>query len=286
MSTDPFFPDFLFTDPSPEATPPAATLPVTFDSAGETLLGILHLPAGPGPHPVVVLLHGFPGNERNFDLAQALRRAGYASLVFHYRGSWGVGGSWSWGHVLEDAARVVAAMRGEETAAAHRLDPARLAVVGHSLGGFTALMTAAADPSITAVASVSAFDFGRAAEACRADPAVRAEYVEAFGSSLLPLRGTSGEALVAEMEAAGSSWSLAGLAPRLADRPVLLIGTSRDAVTPADLHHHPVAAAYEAHPVARLEHHVLPTDHPLSDHRVALARTVADFLDRNLRPQP
>jgi hypothetical protein len=36
-------------------------------------------------------LHGFPGNERNFDVAQALRRAGYAALVFHYRGSWGVG---------------------------------------------------------------------------------------------------------------------------------------------------------------------------------------------------
>lgn len=31
--------------------PPAATLPLHTRSGGETLLGVLHLPAGPGPHP-------------------------------------------------------------------------------------------------------------------------------------------------------------------------------------------------------------------------------------------
>jgi dienelactone hydrolase len=256
---------------------------VTFDSAGETLLGVLHVPAGPGPHPVVVLLHGFPGHERNLDLAQALRRAGYASLVFHYRGSWGVGGSYSWTHVLEDATRVTTAVREPEFAAAHRLDRERLAVAGHSAGGFAALMTAAADPSIAAVASVAGFDFGRAAADCRNDPGRRAWYLELFGD-VSPLRGTGAEALLAEMEAAGDSWSLAGLAGRLADRAVLLIGTGRDDVTPAPVHHEPVVSAYRAHPVERLEDHVLPTDHGLSDHRVRLTRTLTDFLRRHLPP--
>ena len=50
-------------------TPPASTLPVRIDSHGQPLIGVLHLPSGPGPHPVVVLLHGFPGYERGFDLA-------------------------------------------------------------------------------------------------------------------------------------------------------------------------------------------------------------------------
>jgi pimeloyl-ACP methyl ester carboxylesterase len=165
--------EFLATDPPRTVTPPASTPAVRFASGGETLLGVLHVPAGPGPHPVVVLLHGFPGNERNFDLAQALRRAAYAALVFHYRGSWGVGGSWSWRNVLDDAARVVAAVREDASMAACRLDRLRVAVVGHSLGGFAALMTAAADPTIGAVASVAGFDFGTAAKASRADPAVR-----------------------------------------------------------------------------------------------------------------
>ncbi|WP_433430171.1 alpha/beta hydrolase family protein [Nonomuraea sp. CA-141351] len=260
-------------------TPPASTPAVTFDSGGERLLGVLHLPAGPGPHPIAVLLHGFPGNERNFDLAQALRRAGYGALVFHYRGSWGVGGSYSWQHLLEDAARVVEAVRRDS-----RLDPERLGVVGHSMGGFAALMTAAADPAVRAVASVAAFDAGVAAAACLADPAVRAAYVRDFEGELLPLRDTSGAALVAEMEANGQEWSLASLAPRLADRPVLLIGTGRDPITPAETHHHPLVRAFESHPVPLLEHHLFQTDHALSDHRLELTRTVVDFLDRTLRP--
>jgi pimeloyl-ACP methyl ester carboxylesterase len=268
--------DPLCTDPPLDVEYPASTPAVTFESCGETLYGVLHLPAGPGPHPIVVLLHGFPGNERNFDVAQALRRAGYAVLIFHYRGSWGVGGTYSWRHVQEDAARVVTAVRDDS-----RLDPARLAVVGHSLGGFTALMTAAADPAVAAVASISGFDFGVAA-AASADPAVRAGFVEAFEGELLPLRGTSAEALVAEMVDAGQEWSLARLAPQLADRPVLLIGTSRDPVTPAPVYHEPLVAAYEAYPVKRLEHHVFASDHALSDHRVALTRRLLDFLDRNL----
>lgn len=270
--------DFLQADPSPELRPAASTPAVTFDSGGSTLIGVLHVPAGPGPHPVVVLLHGFPGHERNFDLAQALRRAGYATVVFHYRGSWGVGGDWSWTSVLEDAERVVAAVREDEFAAAHRLDASRLAVVGHSLGGFTALMTAAKDPSIQAVASITCFNFGHAAAACDADQSVRAAFVEAFDGELLPLRGTSGEALVAEMQAAGARWDLTGLGPRLADRPVLLIGGGLDQAAPADVHHDPLVKAYDHE---RLEHHVFATDHQLSDHRVALARTVADFLHRN-----
>jgi hypothetical protein len=115
------------------------------------------------------------------------------------------------------------------------------------------------------------------------DPVTRAEFVESWDRELLPLRGTSGEALVAEMEAAGPAWRLTALAPKLADRAVLLVGTSRDPVTPAQVHHHPLVEAYQAHPVHRLEHRVFLTDHALSDHRVALARTVVDFLGRNLQ---
>ncbi|MDX6354301.1 MAG: hypothetical protein QOF98_1204 [Streptomyces sp.] len=276
-------PDPLITDSVHPAGPAARTLSVTFQSADATLLGVLHLPAGDGPHPVVVLLHGFPGYERNFDLAQALRRAGYASLVFHYRGSWGVGGTWSWAHVLEDSARVVAQLREPETAARHGLDPDRLAVVGHSLGGFAALMTAAADPAVAAVAAVTVVDFGAAAAACRTDPSLRADYLADWAGALLPLRGTSTAALVAEMEAAGESWQLARLAPRLAGRPVLLIGAALDTDAPVDTHHTPLVEAYRAHPVPDLEHHIFPTDHALADHRVALARTTIAFLDRHLK---
>lgn len=269
-------------DPDRALHPPARTPEVRFDSAGVPLLGVLHVPAGPGPHPVVVLLHGFPGNERNFDLAHALRRAGYAALVFHYRGSWGVGGSYSWGNVLADAARSVPAVRelaALPRAAGYALDPDRVAVAGHSLGGFAALMTAAHDPSVRAVVSAAAFDFGAVSQA---PDSVQREAHAMFGDDLLPLRGTSADALFEEMRAAGAAWRLADLAPALADRPVLTLAAGLDTVAPTALHHDPVVESYAGHPVRLFEHAVFPTDHAFSDHRMALARAVITFLDRHL----
>ena len=143
-------------------------------------------------------------------------------------------------------------------------------------------MTAAADSSIAAVVSLAAVDFGAVALACRTDASARASWVEMFDGSLLPLRGTSGEALAAELEATGDAWSVPALAPRLADRPVLLIGGARDTVAVEDLHFRPVVDAYLAHPVEHLEHHLFPADHAFSDHRVTLTRTIADFLARHL----
>ncbi|MFG2036560.1 alpha/beta hydrolase family protein [Dactylosporangium sp. NPDC048998] len=263
-------------DPDPALRPAARTPEVRFDSAGVPLLGVLHVPAGPGPHPIAVLLHGFPGNERNFDLAQALRRAGYAALVFHYRGSWGVGGTYSWGNVLADAARAIPAVRS--LAAEHSLDPDRVALVGHSLGGFAALMTTAADPSVRAVAALASFDFGAVAQA---PDTARREAHAMFGSDLLPLQGTSADALFDEMRAAGPAWRLAGLADALDGRPVLLVAAGNDTVAPPPLHHAPVVEAYGSS--ERFEHATFPADHAFSDHRLALTKAVIDFLDRHLR---
>ncbi len=68
----------------------------------------MYIAAGAGPHPVVVLLHGFPGNEKNLDLAQAIRREGWDVLYFDYRGSWGTKGAFSFTHSMEDAQAAVA----------------------------------------------------------------------------------------------------------------------------------------------------------------------------------
>ncbi|NEA37075.1 alpha/beta hydrolase [Streptomyces sp. SID13031] len=241
----------------------ASTSAYPVSSGGHDLPGVLHLPAGDGPHPAVLLLHGFPGWERNFDLAHSLQRAGYATLVFHYRGSWGAAGTWSWTHVLEDSAAAVATLRADP-----QIDASRLAVIGHSMGGFAALQTVAADATIPVVGSIAGFDFGAAATAPNPD-----RYVEPFDGDLLPLQGTSGRALVDEMVAHGPEWRLAGLAPQLADRHVLLIGAGRDTAAPPEEHHLPLVAAYQ-----NAEHHLFPTDHALSDHREKLAQVTIAFL--------
>ncbi len=51
-------------------------------SHGVAINGVLYSPAGVGPHPTLVLCHGLPGNEKNLDIAQAVRRAGWNAVTF------------------------------------------------------------------------------------------------------------------------------------------------------------------------------------------------------------
>src|ERR1700723_208476 len=91
-------------------------------SHGALLNAFAYVAAGAGPHPAVVLLHGFPGNERNLDLAQDIRRTGWDVLYFNYRGSWGSPGDFSFTHAIEDTASAVDYLRSPIMAKILRLD--------------------------------------------------------------------------------------------------------------------------------------------------------------------
>ncbi len=122
---------------------------VIFNSGGFQLVGTLFLARGAGPKPTAVLLHGVPGIEKNYDLAHALRLSGWNSLVFHYRGSWGSQGFYALSHLPED---VRAAVDSLDRRAHPEVDPARIVLVGHSLGGWAAILAARDDNRIKGVA--------------------------------------------------------------------------------------------------------------------------------------
>ncbi|HEY7487214.1 MAG TPA: alpha/beta hydrolase [Streptosporangiaceae bacterium] len=106
--------------------------------------GQLWLPAGRGPHPVVVLLHGGYWRERyRLDLMNALA-AHLSAVMFavwnlEYRRVGSSGGGWP--GTFDDVAAGYDALSG--LAAEHRLDTDRVALVGHSAGGHLALWLAA-----------------------------------------------------------------------------------------------------------------------------------------------
>src|SRR5271169_6043087 len=118
---------------------PASMQSFQIPSHGALINAFVYVAAGEGPHPAVVLLHGFPGNERNLDLAQDIRRAGWDVLYFDYRGSWGSSGDFSFSHSIEDTAEAVDYLRQPETAKLLRLDASRIVLIGHSMGGFMAV---------------------------------------------------------------------------------------------------------------------------------------------------
>lgn len=47
-----------------DADYPPALVDMNFQSHGKRLNGLVYVADGPGPHPTVLLLHGFPGNEK------------------------------------------------------------------------------------------------------------------------------------------------------------------------------------------------------------------------------
>jgi len=127
--------------------------------------GDVHLPAGKGRLPVVVICHGFKGF-RNWGffpwVAERLAAAGFAAIRFDFSLN-GIGEDGQTFDRLDlftrntvtrelgDLQRVLAAVRGGELG--DRLDPGRISLLGHSLGGGVSLLGALEDPSVHAVAT-------------------------------------------------------------------------------------------------------------------------------------
>jgi len=114
--------------------------------------GELRVPAGKGPYPVVVIVHGgcWVAKLGNLDeravafdllrpLAATLTAAGFATWNVEYRRLGNVGGGWP--GTFEDVARGADHLR--KIARENRLDLNRVVAMGHSAGGHLALWLAA-----------------------------------------------------------------------------------------------------------------------------------------------
>ena len=146
---------------------------VSFSTEDSVLAGTLAVPDGKGPFPAVIVLAGSGAFDRNGDLdarvveaseaagepyvranstyrdiAWGLSKAGIVTLRYDKRG---IGNSTGEGAdypepSLRDLRAAVAFLRGNPS-----VDPDRIALVGHSVGGLWALMEAAEDPEIAAL---------------------------------------------------------------------------------------------------------------------------------------
>ena len=125
---------------------------------------LLFVAAGKGPHRTVILMHGLPGNERNLDLAQAIRRAGWDVLTFTYRGAWGSAGDFSISNAMEDTPAALDFARSADGARSSASIPRHIVLAGHSMGGATAMMTAAARLGLDGLILIDAWNIaaGRA----------------------------------------------------------------------------------------------------------------------------
>ena len=256
---------------------PASFEGVFFKSSEKILLGRMLIAQGKGPHPTIVLLHGFPGHELNLDLAHIFRRDGWNVLIFHYRGSWGSQGNYSFTHLVADTRSALTFLRTQETMKRYRVDPHRLVLIGFSMGGFASLMTAAQDTSIQAVASIAGVNFHAWAEQFQTTEFL--DSLKLFYTENLPvLHGTTSEKLIDESFRHKKEWNLISQAQSLANRHILLLGGRKDTIVPVNFHQIPLVQALQSNNASNLVHEILDTDHAFSNVRVQLAQIILSWL--------
>jgi uncharacterized protein len=262
-------PAAITTDPAPDKDFPAATESPDIVSHGTRLNAVFFIASGPGPHPVVLLLHGFPGNEKNLDIAYSLRRAGWNVLFPHYRGAWGSAGSFSFSNAIEDTQAAVAFLRDLGNAKKFRTDPRRIVLIGHSMGGFMAANAGAHDPDIAALCMISAWNIG-----AEMRKHMNEHRENLFAGASSRLAGTTPQGLLDEAKANMAHWDYVSWAPLLKSRPVLVIESHDGTVADNKV----FAEAMRKTGAAQLTETYFETDHSYADHRIALQTAILNWL--------
>ena len=261
-------PAVAVTDPPRNAAYPARSQVLHIPSGGLEINGLAYLASGQGSHPTLVICHGWPGNEKNLDLAQAVRRAGWNAITFNYRGSWGSPGEFHFSQVPEDAAAVLAWLRKPDVAAKLGVDTNHMALAGHSMGGWATAITAASDSSLLGAILIAPADMGSFGK----QP--RAALVKITSGNTETLVNTSAEKMADELTAQADSFSLIATAPGLVKLPLLVL-TSDDGLAPRA---NALVAAIREQGGKSVQTQHFATDHVWSDSRIALQEKVIAWL--------
>jgi pimeloyl-ACP methyl ester carboxylesterase len=269
-------PKAIYIDPPTDLHHPARMEVLHVPSGGVEINALVYVAAGPGPHPTVVICHGLPGNEKNLDLAQALRRDGWNAVTFNYRGSWGSPGDYRFAQNPDDARAVLAYLRDSGHAAALGIDVHRIALFGHSMGGWVAALVGADDPALSGVILLSAANMGLEASRPRED------VVRLMRDDMESLAGVSAQSMADEVITHATEFNFLSRAAGLAQHPVLILSADDGLAAQTDA----LAAALRQAGAKSLRVHHAATDHSWSDHRVAMEAEVIRWLDALPRTSP
>lgn len=257
---------------------PASMSSVIFKSGGSKLFGTMFIASGEGPHPVVLLLHGFPGNEVNFDLAHVLRRQGFCVFVFHYRGSWGSEGDYSWKNLIEDTEAAINFLKCDYVKKNYRADGTKINLIGHSMGGFAALYNSVFHDEIKNIVSIAGFNCGAFGEILAVNKMIYEYSVQTIEPVIPFVRNTNAEKLMDEYVANKKDWNLLNHTEKLSQKNLLVFGAKHDTIAPLDIHHKPFVEKWKMeNGKGSMEDYVLDTGHSFSDKRIELAKIISNW---------
>jgi pimeloyl-ACP methyl ester carboxylesterase len=262
-------PAAIFTDPPADAAHPAQMSVLHIPSHGVEINGLLYAPSGAGQHPTLIICHGLPGNEKNLDLAQAVRRAGWNAVTFNYRGSWGSPGNFRFAQNLQDADAVLAFLRAPSNAAEYGIDTRRIVIAGHSMGGWVTAHTASHDHNLIGAILISAADMSH----LPGNPA-HPKLVSLMADDMESLNGVTAAGMADEVTANVKTFELSGTVDGLSKLPLLVLSADDGLAPTTDA----LVAAIKAKASQQVTAIHAATDHGWSDHRIYLESTIINWL--------
>lgn len=244
---------------------------------GDRMLGELYLPSGiyEAPHPAVIMCHGIPGTNNFDDLAQCLRRIGCVVIRLYHRGAWGSDGDYTFSHCLEDclAATDWARTTGVEK---YGIDPDAIFLAGHSAGGSTVINAARKRPFIRGVIAYCPLDH-TVLHGDETEPLLKQEFKEF--ATVLHVKDF--EELWQDSISHQEEWRFAGSAPYFKDHNLLLIGGTKDPVTPPAVILDPFWKALQTAGTKAIHDYVLlPSNHGMDTDRLVLAKTICGWIGK------
>lgn len=235
---------------------------VVIDSGGYRLLGTFYTAPGGDPKPTAILLHGVPGIEKNVDLAHALRENGWNCLLIHYRGCWGSEGTYRLKTVPVDVIAALDFLGRDDTG---RVDPSRVALIGHSLGGWAAILAAAADERVKAVTVYSPV----------VDPQAFAMDEDVAAAEFTPwINGITPAEFTRQWRALTGPFNALNEVAKVEPRPLLIIHGELDEVVPVEQGQALYEAAGQPKKLVRIPN----GNHALAWQRPLLRRYLLDWL--------
>lgn len=246
---------------------PAGMTELSIPSGNSKLVGFIYSANGAQKHPTLLLLHGFPGNERNLDLAQVVRAHGWNVIYFDYRGSWGSQGQFSFENCVKDVKNVVSFCKKYSDSL--RIDTANIVLFGHSMGGFVCLKALAELPGIKKGFALSTWDIYASAKDLK--PTQVKEAAMQMGEYFV--LNTTSEKLIISVLANLPFYNLQNVTKALANKEIIML----------DEHHmnKQLSEKIQGSNHAYFDYEVWQTDHPFTNKRISLINKVLEFLNRN-----
>jgi pimeloyl-ACP methyl ester carboxylesterase len=250
---------------------PAGMSELFIPSGHSQIQGFIYKANGTGNHPTLLLLHGYPGNERNLDLAQVVRAHGWNVVYFNYRGSWGSEGSFSFANAVEDVKNVVAYCK--KNSGLLQIDTTNIVLFGHSMGGWVCLKALQQLPTVKKGFALSTWDIAGDFKTAKTKQQMLAiaKNTEIVGPHYFVLN-TPVEKIFQPVIKDRAFYDLRNDARELADKQIIMLDG------------HPnnkqIADTIQKVNTTFFQYEVWQTDHPFTNKRVALMKKVLAFLDK------